>query len=46
MDPRLIAAQAAEDAKKGNNLDMVKLQHVLKNNSTDIQSYVDDLDSW
>lgn len=27
-------------------MDMVKLQHVLKNNSTDIQTYVEDLDSW
>jgi hypothetical protein len=27
-------------------MDMVKLQHTLKNNSTDIQNYVDDLGSW
>ena len=42
----MIAAQAAAASKGAKQMDMVKLQHVLKNNSTDIQSYVEDLESW
>ena len=41
MDPRMMAAAAS-----GDKFDMVKLQHQLKNNSTDIQNYVQDLENW
>ena len=34
------------DSREEAKFDMIKLQHTLRNNNTDIQSFVEDLDSW
>lgn len=44
--PNLTRQEFSKQEKKDSSNSMIHFQHNLKNNSTDIRNYVDDLGSW